>query len=337
MPKVSICIPAYMQVAYLKECLLSISEQTIKDYELIISDDSPDDSVYNLIKQFDFGGRLKYFKNSSPLGSPKNWNFAIQHATSDLIKLMHHDDSFSSPQSLEKFISLMDENPTANFGFSASKVKNVTNNKSWIHTASERQVAQIQTNPELLILGNLIGSPSSTIYRRNINIEYDNKLKWLVDIDFYIRVIQQGNKIVNTQEAFITTPTNASHQVTEECINNCQLELYEYTTLYLKNQDQVSGNTSINNHLLGILAKYRIFNKKALHLEPYFTSQQIDVLEQLLVRFKNQPIIKFIYYVYWWQNGPLFLIKIIRFLIHQAYSLLSLIRLLYNPKNYKNQ
>lgn len=322
-----------MQVAYLKECLLSISEQTIKDYELIISDDSPDDSVYNLIKQFDFGARLKYFKNSPSLGSPKNWNFAIQHATGDLIKLMHHDDCFSFPHSLERFIHLMDENPTANFGFSSSKVKNVTNNKSWTHAASARQIAQIQKNPELLMLGNLIGSPSSTIYRRNINIEYDNQLKWLVDIDFYIRVIQQGNRIVNTQEECIITPTNASHQVTEECINNCQLELYEYTTLYLKNQEQVLGNTSVNNHLLGILAKYRIFDKKSLHLEPHFTSQQINVLEQLLLTFNHRPIIKFIYTVYWWRHGPSYLIKTIRFLIHQAYSFLSLIRLLRNPKN----
>ena len=37
-PKVSICIPTYNQLDYLKICLQSIAGQTFTDYEIIIVD-----------------------------------------------------------------------------------------------------------------------------------------------------------------------------------------------------------------------------------------------------------------------------------------------------------
>lgn len=326
MPKVSICIPTYKQIVFLKKCLISISEQSFNDYELIISDDSPDDSVYNLIRQFNFGAKLKYIKNSRPLGSPANWNFAINHASGDLIKLMHHDDRFYDARSLQKFVSLMNENPTASFAFSSSEVRDVINNKNWTHTATPAQVDQIKTFPELLITGNLIGSPSATIYKRDINLEYDNNLKWLVDIDFYIRAIQKNCNIVNTKETLVETPTNASHQVTESCKNNCNIELFEYSILFLKNREKVNRGKCIENHLLGVLAKYRIFSEKKLQLPSHFSPEQINLLRNLVYVLNKRPIVKLLYCFYWSDSGPIFLQKTTRFFIHKAYNFLTFVR-----------
>ena len=50
-PFVSICIPAYKRISYLKRLLESIIIQTYKDYEVIITDDSDNDSVKDLLKQ----------------------------------------------------------------------------------------------------------------------------------------------------------------------------------------------------------------------------------------------------------------------------------------------
>ena len=38
MPKVSVCIPAYNQIKYLKRTIDSVLEQTYTDYEIIITD-----------------------------------------------------------------------------------------------------------------------------------------------------------------------------------------------------------------------------------------------------------------------------------------------------------
>ena len=61
-PKVSICIPVYKQVECLHRALNSIRDQTFQDYEIIVTDDTPDDSIKNMMENFNFGNRLKYFK-----------------------------------------------------------------------------------------------------------------------------------------------------------------------------------------------------------------------------------------------------------------------------------
>jgi glycosyltransferase involved in cell wall biosynthesis len=44
-PKISICIPTYKQVDKLEVLLRSIDSQTFRDFEVIVSDDSPDMDV----------------------------------------------------------------------------------------------------------------------------------------------------------------------------------------------------------------------------------------------------------------------------------------------------
>ncbi len=117
---VSICIPAYNQTVYLRKVLNSIIEQDFNDYEIIITDDTPDDSIKKLIDEFDFQGRLKYFKNHSALGTPENWNEAIRKAGGEYIKIMHHDDFFTYNHSLAEFVKMLDENPECDFAFSSS-------------------------------------------------------------------------------------------------------------------------------------------------------------------------------------------------------------------------
>ena len=48
-PFISICIPAYKNTTYVGRLLDSISEQTFTDYEVVVTDDSPDDSVKNFL------------------------------------------------------------------------------------------------------------------------------------------------------------------------------------------------------------------------------------------------------------------------------------------------
>ena len=104
--KVSICVPTFRQTKYLQKTLKSIGNQTFQDYEIILTDDTPDDAVKNLIETFNFHNRLKYFKNKEKLGSPENWNEAVRRARGEYIKIMHHDDWFVDENSLEKFVKI---------------------------------------------------------------------------------------------------------------------------------------------------------------------------------------------------------------------------------------
>jgi glycosyltransferase involved in cell wall biosynthesis len=233
-PEVSICIPAYKQIEFLRRTLKSVLEQSFADYEIIISDDSPDDSVKKLLEDFDFRGKLRYFKNTPPLGSPSNWNYSIEKAKGKYIKLLHHDDFFTSPESLHKFVSLLDNSPHASFAFSGTKIWFVALNEKKNHWCSQSQLKKIKRNPDQLFFANYIGSPSATIVRQNNNIVYDVNLKWLVDIDYYIQLLKEKTDIVNTTEELICTVHGAEGQATQSLIENKEIQVKEHVYLFSK-------------------------------------------------------------------------------------------------------
>ncbi|HTB30405.1 MAG TPA: glycosyltransferase family 2 protein [Bacteroidia bacterium] len=256
-PKVSICIPAYKQITLLRKVLESIRIQTFMDFELIITDDSPDKAVEVLLNEFDFNNKLKYMHNPVPLGSPANWNYGISIAKGKYIKILHTDDFFISDKSLEKYVELMEKNPQAYFGFSASQVWSIATNEKQTFSCLPKQLERIQTEPDLLFFRNVIGGPSAIIYRRDINMEYDRNLKWLVDIDFYIRVLNHHRSVAYCNESLICTTDGAEGQITQAVINDKQIQIKEYSILFNK---LLESGTTIKKSRFSLFFKL-LFNK----------------------------------------------------------------------------
>lgn len=261
-PSVSICIPTYCQTEYLSKTLESIKEQSYDDYELVISDDSPDNSVFDLVASFNFGDRLKYHKNKKKLGSPENWNEAVRCAKGAYIKLMHHDDRFSNPNALGEFVELLSDRDESDFGFSASIAEDAVTLRHTCNRPDFSKLHRIANNPELLFFGNIIGAPSATIYRNVPGNIFDARFKWLVDVDFYIRSIYKNKNFCYTQKALVITTSNANHQVTSFCKDNITVEIIEGLILF-KNIKSLIGKNSINLHAawFEIFEKYKIYNR----------------------------------------------------------------------------
>jgi glycosyltransferase involved in cell wall biosynthesis len=259
-PRVSICIPTYCQTQYLEETLISIREQDFHDYEIIVSDDSPDDMVEKLVASFNFGEKLKYYHNITPFGAPGNWNRAVSLATGDLVKLMHHDDKFENSSALGSFVRLLDESPGANLAFGATLVHHVNDNKKIIHRSNRKNYLKLSASPVELFFGNLIGAPSAVIYRRGIDIEYDERMKWLVDVDFYIRFLKKYVNVAYTSDVLIVTTSGANHQVTRSCENNFEVEFFEYLLLYEKNINELQRDSRTKKLWFRLFEKYQIFS-----------------------------------------------------------------------------
>ena len=110
-PLISICIPAYKNIEHLERLLNSISKQIFKNFEVVITDDTPDDSVSQFVAQSNFEFALTYFKNYKSLGTPENWNEAVRKSSGEYIKLMHNDDWFASPDALSEFVYALEKKP----------------------------------------------------------------------------------------------------------------------------------------------------------------------------------------------------------------------------------
>ncbi len=234
MPKVSICIPAYKQTELLGKCIDSILIQDYTDYEIVITDDTPDNSVLEFLKSKKLNDQLRYYKNPVSLGSPENWNCAVGKASGEYIKLLHHDDFFTHKDSLSKLVKALDDNPASSFAFCATMVWNLRDNKKRIHRCSPKQLQRIKREPEFLFFRNMIGAPSVTIYRNEFNFRYDKRLTWFPDIDFYIRALKQKPGIVMCNEALVCTADGAPGQVTQSVVHNKQIQIKEHLLVFEK-------------------------------------------------------------------------------------------------------
>lgn len=288
MAKVSICIPTYNQVEFLKRTIDSILIQSYTDYEIIITDDSPADIVFNLVKEYHLESLIQYYKNEVPLGSPENWNESIRKSSGEYIKIMHHDDYFSSENSLSEFVKMLDENPDSKMAFSATV--GVNKEKKRIHCPTKKQIENLHIDPNILFFGNFVGPPSSIIHRRDLKIIYDKNLIWVVDLDFYIRNLAKSNSFVFTDKPLIINISGEAHNVTRLCENNKNIEIYEYLYLLEKISKTNKGLLLKKKYVVffkNLFAKYKIQSIKDIQ-DTGFKNKLHFVLKLLIVLYRTR-------------------------------------------------
>lgn len=106
--KISIVMPTYNAAAYIGEAIDSILNQSFGDFEIIIVDDSKDntDEIVALYKD----PRIKFIRNANKVGISNARNQAIGMASGDLIAF-HDADDISKPNRFEKQLAFLSENP----------------------------------------------------------------------------------------------------------------------------------------------------------------------------------------------------------------------------------
>lgn len=259
--KVSICIPAYKHVDFLKRCVDSILEQSYADYEIIITDDSPDDSISMMVANRYVDKNIRYYKNEKALGSPSNWNKSLEYAQGDYVKIMHHDDWFSSPDSLAEYVRLLDENPDVDIAFSGSCAID-TKGRRKEHKVTSVKLDRLNDSPDRLFMGNLLGAPSVCIFRNKKGYTFDPNLIWLVDTDFYIRVI--GGKGFAYSSGLFVNIGVSEFQITNSDLSNNKIRLKEKISLYHK-FDLQSKPFVYRRSLLKALGREGIFSDSQLN------------------------------------------------------------------------
>jgi glycosyltransferase involved in cell wall biosynthesis len=297
MPKVSICIPTYKQVEHLRKTLSSIVEQEFTDYEVIISDDSPDDSVKNLLKEFTFTNPIIYVQHLPALGSPSNWNHAMQLAKGEYIKILHHDDYFTSPQSLRKFVELLDQNPNSTFAFSGTTVDLLALHTTKQHYCAAIQFKKMKQQPDQLFFTNYIGAPSATIIRNTSICFFDTQLKWLVDVDWYMQLLYANANVAYTQEPLICTVHGGEGQITQAVIADKNIQVKEHLYLFEKLQNKQVALKKYSIFFQLLFHKYSVENKKELNEIQPVSKKWETFFEDALRLKKNTIFLKKV--VYW--------------------------------------
>ena len=100
--KVSVIMPVYNMAKYLRDCLETVCNQTIGDYEVICVDDcSPDDSYDVLMELSGKYPCLKVFKQPENMGAGPARNVGLDMATGEYVAFMDADDCYPDRDTLK--------------------------------------------------------------------------------------------------------------------------------------------------------------------------------------------------------------------------------------------
>ena len=193
MKLVSIIIPYFNKINYIKKTLSSVLNQTYKKIEILIIYDDKNIKDYNqILKLSRLDNRIKLIKNNKNLGAGISRNKGIKKSKGHYIAFIDADD-YWKPTKLEKQINFMEKNKI-NFSHTSYYI---VNNKNKI--IGKRLSQRIIKYNDLLNSCD-IGLSSVVILKNILNGMKFPSLKTKEDYVLWLKLSQKKIKIVGMKE-----------------------------------------------------------------------------------------------------------------------------------------
>jgi glycosyltransferase involved in cell wall biosynthesis len=115
-PLVSIIVPTFNRLKYLRAAIDSVFAQTFQDWELIIADDGSDADTIAYLRTFADVPRVKLLRLSHTGNPPAVRNTALREATAEYIAFLDSDDVWM-PEKLEAQIVSLRSHPARKWSY----------------------------------------------------------------------------------------------------------------------------------------------------------------------------------------------------------------------------
>lgn len=200
MPKVTIIMATYNRAHFIFETLLSVQNQSFKNFECIIIDDGGDDNTVEVITPIlKEDNRFLFFKRPEKYkkGLPGCRNFGLDNAKGDFI-IFFDDDDIVHPKLLQTvFYVLKDVN---SIDFVHYKKQSFTNkfNYSNFNKPLILEVENINERIyEDVILGNLPLASCTVLWKKDVfkNHKFNENLQYAEEWELYSRILLEQDLI----------------------------------------------------------------------------------------------------------------------------------------------
>ena len=110
-PLLSLGMPIFNGEDYVREALDSLLRQSLKDFELIISDNASTDRTLEICTTYaGRDERIRLIAQDTNLGAAANFNLVFREARGPFFKWAAHDDTLD-PEALEACVAVLEDNP----------------------------------------------------------------------------------------------------------------------------------------------------------------------------------------------------------------------------------
>ena len=114
-PTVSVVMPTYQRLTYLRDALESVLAQTYRDFEIVVSDNGSSHEVRTLVESYG-DPRVQYRHNGRNIGLQANVLAGYRAARGELLTTLHDDDVWE-PTFLECLVPPMLADPAVTIAF----------------------------------------------------------------------------------------------------------------------------------------------------------------------------------------------------------------------------
>jgi len=194
-PNLSVLIPAYNFAEGVLRIVSPLLSEGRSDIEILIHDDSCNARVEAAIQELiESNACLRYVRNSPALGAVYNWNSLLQNAQGKYVILIHHDDFPLSETFASDLLGELERQDWPDALILSCLTYDVGNKKIRPCVCNFIRACIGRHFPTYLLRRNVIGSPSMLVVRRELFDGYDVGLKWLVDVEAYVRFLTKQKR-----------------------------------------------------------------------------------------------------------------------------------------------
>jgi glycosyltransferase involved in cell wall biosynthesis len=200
-PRISVVVPVYNNGPYIAETLQRVLDQTVGDYEIVVTDDASADRSAEIVASFS-DPRIRFIRNERNAGAVPNWNRGMAEARGRYVKLLCADDLLY-PTCLERQAAVLDDPANAGValvtaahdvvdeGGKRIMVRGLRSEGCMSGAEVIRRIARSGTNH--------IGEPSGVMFRADAYRAvgpWVEDARYVVDLDMWVRLLTVGDLYV---------------------------------------------------------------------------------------------------------------------------------------------
>ena len=274
-PKISVLMPVYNAEKFLKEAIDSILNQTFKNFELLIINDSSVDKSKKIILSYK-DPRIRYFENKENLGVARTLNRGLKLTKGEYVARMDADD-VSYPRRLEiEYNEIIKDNKVA---IVASFYEVINENGKYLYKIEDAYLAE-----EIyyaLQFRNCLGHPTVMFNKKIILDEFNGyQNREAEDYDLWLRVSKKY-KIIKIVKVLHQLRISDSSRVAQ-----AYCKISNDAILIARNNLQLITKKSTHIDIVSILA-----NINPLNNSPQKIKKTLTILEKVNIDIlKNCPM-----------------------------------------------
>lgn len=336
MAQISVIMPVYnTNPVYLRQAIDSVLNQSYKDFEFIILNDSPqNNTIKQIISTYD-DSRIIYHETFGNQGIAKSYNQLLRQASAKYIALMNHDDICRKNRLKKQYEYLESHQDVGLVGTGYKKFGEINRFKAVVNPQDDKTIRS------MLLFKSSIHHPT-IMFRRDIainhKIEYNENFISLNDRQFYYD-FSKFTKLANIKDILYDyrfhkdmTSKTQKHKIKEEreafhkiwfAYNRIdltpeQIDAFDNYASYgrcrikdkniLKNiqivleklvQENASKNFLPQKEFEKVCSKYLI--KRCLNAAWYGKICSKDILKQTTLPIKPKPLLSVLNFVNSWR------------------------------------